>query len=383
MQYRTFPGIDKPVSILGFGAMRMPTKSAAPSDIDEEKAIAMIRHAIDNGVNYVDTAYVYHNSCSEGLLAKALKDGYREKVFLADKMPMWCAVKPEEGGLDAIFQRQLDRLETDVIDMYLLHNMNTPYWQMALDMNAVEWLQQKKAEGKVRYIGFSFHDTPEKFREILDAAPWDFCQIQLNFMDRDFQAGEEGLRYAASKGIPVVIMEPLKGGRLVNNIPPTVQEIWDSSPVQRTAPEWGLRWVANHPEVMCVLSGMNTIEQVEENLRIMKDAAPNSLTADEVALIEKAGDEYNNKIKASCTGCRYCLPCPMNIEIPRVINIYNQWHVFHDAIASKKYWELPDDRKPFNCVGCKACEGKCPQSLPIASVMREMTEIFQPEKLKK
>ncbi|MEL7655291.1 MAG: aldo/keto reductase, partial [Bacillota bacterium] len=326
MKYRTFEKTGEKISLLGFGTMRLPIVDGQFSKIDEKEATQMIRSAIDRGINYVDTAYMYHDGASEVAVGKALKDGYREKVLLADKMPVWMARTEED--VERIFNEQLARLDVDCIDMYLVHNINAAIWQRSLKFNTLAFLEKKKADGKIKQIGFSFHDEYEVFEEVIKAYPWDFCQIQLNYMDADFQAGVKGLKLAGSLNIPVIIMEPLKGGKLTDKLPKSIQTVWDQAPVKRTPAEWALRWVADFPEVLTILSGMSSMEQVDENIRILNEAEPNSLSAEEHKIIDSAASEYNKLIQYSCTGCKYCMPCPFKVDIPSIISYYNDWYLF-------------------------------------------------------
>ncbi len=377
MNFRYFKPAGQMVSLLGFGTMRLPVIDKTPSKIDEPAAIEMIRHAIDSGVNYIDTAYMYHGGNSESVTGKALKDGYRDKVLLADKMPVWLAKAPED--LCSIFDEQLKRLDTDHIDLYLIHNVTKGIWDRALKFGIFDFLEEKKAEGRIKHIGFSFHDDLDMFKKAIDAYPWDFCQIQLNYMDVRLQAGVEGLKYAGAKGIPVVIMEPLKGGKLTDAVPDSVRDLWASAKIKKTPAEWALRWVANFPEVVTILSGMTTIEQVRENIRILSDATPDSLSPDDLALISKASEEYNRLIKASCTACQYCMPCPAKLAIPDLLNYYNEWFLYGQnpkVLADFNMFIHPKAR-PSACTGCRACELKCPQHLPIADIMKEMAAIFE------
>lgn len=377
MKYREFTKAGKEISLLGFGTMRLPVIDGDDSNINEEEAIKMIRSAIDNGVNYVDTAYMYHGGNSEVVTGKALKDGYREKVFLADKMPVWFA--KEEEGIEKIFNQQFERLNVDCIDMYLVHNLTGAIWNIAKKFNTLKFLEKQKELGKIKYIGFSFHDDYPLFEEIIDAYPWDFCQIQLNYMDTDFQAGVKGLKLAATKGIPVVVMEPLKGGRITDALPETVSMLWDSAPIKRTPAEWALRWVADFPEVLTILSGMSNQSQLEENLRVLSQADANSLTAEEKDIITSVGNEYNNLIKYSCTACKYCLPCPAKINIPTAIQFYNDWFLFNEnpKVKIDYFTWLSEGKRASACTSCKACEGHCPQSLPISDIMKQATELFE------
>ena len=374
MQYRTFKKIDKEVSLLGMGCMRLP--ETEDGSVDEAEAIDIIRSAIDAGVNYVDTAYMYHNGMSEKVVGKALKDGYREKVLLADKMPIWLA--KDEEHMKKIFDKQLTHLETDCIDMYLVHNVGKAPWKRAKKLNLMPFLEEMKAQGKIKHIGFSFHDSYEFFEEMLEEYPWEFCQIQLNYMDKNIQAGVKGLKLAASKGLSVIIMEPLKGGRLTDAVPPSVQKLWDDFGTDRTPAQWAFKWLANMPEVTLMLSGMSAKAQLEENIRTLSADDIAELTDAEKELIDKASDEYNRLIKYSCTGCQYCMPCPQKLEIPKLITYLNDWNAYEQNPSTKFEYTtwIPDGRHASDCIGCKACEEKCPQKLPIAQAMKEAEEAF-------
>ncbi len=378
MKYREFKKAGKDISLLGFGTMRLPTIDGDDSKINEEEAIKMIRSAIDQGVNYVDTAYMYHGGNSEVVTGKALKDGYREKVWLADKLPVWLA-KEEDGGIEKVFEEQFQRLDVDCIDMYLVHNLTSSIWNIAKKYNTLEYLEKQRALGKIKYIGFSFHDEYPLFEEIIDAYPWDFCQIQLNYMDANFQAGVKGLKLAASKGIPVIVMEPLKGGRITDVLPESVAQLWDSAPIKRTPAEWALRWVSDFPEVLTILSGMNNQSQLEENLKILSEADANSLTSEEQEIIKSAGEEYNKLTQYSCTACKYCMPCAAKINIPTAIQYYNDWFLFNKnpKVKNDYFTWLPEGKRASACTECKACEGHCPQSLPISEIMKKTVELFE------
>ncbi len=380
MNYRYFKPAVTQISLLGFGTMRFPVLQGQSGSIDEDLAIKMLRHAIDSGVNYVDTAFMYHEGHSEVVTGKALKDGYREKVLLADKMPLWMAKSEED--MARIFDDQLKRLDVSIIDMYLVHNINEAIWARALKFNIFDFLEKKKAEGKIHFIGFSFHDELPLFKTVIDAYAWDFCQIQLNFMDIKVQAGVAGLKYAGEKGIPVIVMEPLKGGKLTDALPEIIADTWAKAEIKRSPAEWALRWVANFPEVLTILSGMSTMAQVDENLTILSHAGPNSLTDKEVAIIEQVSDEYNRLTKVSCTACQYCMPCPAKLSIPNLLNYYNEWFLYdqNPKIIKDFNMFIPEKLRPEACTGCRACEEKCPQHLPISDLMRDIAEEFQQKK---
>lgn len=371
MQYRKFgKKVDKEVSALGYGCMRLPIMP--DGSINEAEAIGQIRHAIDNGVNYMDTAYVYHGGKSEVVLGKALKDGYREKVYIADKMPVWEVKKYED--FDRILDEQLARLDTDHIDFYLLHALNKDSWNKVKELEPFKFLENAKANGKIKHIGFSFHDNAETFIEIVDSYDWDFCQIQYNYMDEFNQATVNGLRHASDKGLAVVIMEPLLGGKLAVIPPKEVQELWNTSETKRTPAEWSLSWIWNHPEVTLLLSGMNSISQIDENIAIASKVKANSLTDSEKELVYKVRDKFNELTKVKCTACRYCVDdCPMKIDIPRVFALYNEAAVYNTIKGSSNAYvnHIEKDHNASVCIECGQCEGMCPQQLTIREYLKD------------
>jgi predicted aldo/keto reductase-like oxidoreductase len=374
MKYRLNKKTGKDFSLLGFGAMRMPTLGGGV--IDEAQAISMIRYAIDNGVNYVDTAYVYQDGESEKVVGKALKDGYREKVTLATKIPAWPLKTLEDR--DKILNESLARLDVNYIDNYLVHDINEGSDPIFKKFEILDFMTAKKAEGKIKNIGFSYHgETYEFFKETVDSFDWDFVQIQLNYMDKEYQAGEAGLKYLASKGIPAVVMEPLRGGKLTDIIPDSIQALWDQTDTGYTPAEWALRWVANYPEVTTILSGMSSTAQVEENVRVLSEADANQLTENELGIIDKVADEYRARVPYGCTACEYCLPCPQKLEIPRIITFRNEATIYENPLPSKFAIRNFIEVRPSACIDCKQCEEKCPQHLPIAQIMTESAEMFE------
>ncbi|HUS69999.1 MAG TPA: aldo/keto reductase [Anaerolineae bacterium] len=378
MQYRTFRRLDWKASALGFGAMRLPTIDGDPARIDEAQATRMIRFAIDQGVNYVDTAYPYHQEMSEPFLGRALQDGYRERIRLATKLPCWHVESAED--FDRYLDEQLERLQTDHIDFYLLHGLNAESWTKVRDLGVLRWAERAIADDRFHHLGFSFHDRLEVFKEIVDASGlWQFCQIQYNFMDIEHQAGTEGLEYAAAKGLAVVIMEPLRGGLLARNIPPAVQEIWDGAPRQRTPADWALQWVWNHPEVSVVLSGMSTMEQVEQNIASASQSGPGTLTDAELALFDRVRGMYCELARIPCTDCRYCLPCPSGVNIPSVFEIYNEAKMYGDEEAARgSYSGLDEGQRADLCVECGDCLEKCPQQIEIPDWLARARDLLSP-----
>jgi len=331
MLYRKMPKTGDELSILGFGCMRLPVK--ADFLIDEERATRQLRYAIDHGVNYVDTAWPYHMGQSEPFVGRALADGYREKVRIATKLPSWLIESRED--MDKYLNAQLEKLRTDHIDYYLVHALVGDLWDKVEGLGIADFLNRAKADGRIRNAGFSFHGAGEDFARIVDAYPWDFCQIQYNFLDQKNQAGTKGLEYAAKKGLGVVIMEPLRGGNLTRNVPAAVQAIWDEAETKRTPAEWALRWIWNHPEVTVVLSGMSEEAHIDENLRIASEALPRSLTKEELSLITRVETKYRDILKVGCTGCRYCMPCPSGVNIPLCFEEYNNLYLVPNAEEEK------------------------------------------------
>jgi predicted aldo/keto reductase-like oxidoreductase len=363
MKYRTFGKLDWEPSALGFGAMRLPYSGDDRSKIVESEAINMMRYAFDHGVNYVDTAYPYHEGKSEAVVGKALK-GYREKVKLATKLPTW--LTKEYDDFDTYFSEQLKRLDTDYIDFYLLHALNEEKWPTMIDLNVFKWAEEKIDEGKIKYLGFSFHDSYEIFTQIVDYYDWTFCQIQYNYMDTDYQAGTKGLKYAADKGLAVVVMEPIRGGQLGMEPPEPIKKIWDSAQQKRTPADWALQWVWNQPEVSLLLSGMTTMQHVKENVVSAGVSGINTLKDAELDLIAKVKEKYSELCPIPCTQCKYCMPCPNDVRIPRIFEIYNEGIMYNKKeMAQRKYRWVEDEQKATACIECGECMEACPQNIDI------------------
>ncbi len=383
--YREMPTNGDRLSILGFGCMRLPEKDGT---IDEERATSQIRRAIDAGVNYVDTAWPYHAGQSEPFLGRALADGYRQRVKLATKLPSWMV--HERGDMDRFLDAQLERLQTDHIDYYLIHCLVGDLWDKIETLGVMDFLDQAKADGRIVNAGFSFHGAPDEFTRIVDAYPWDFCQIQYNYLDEENQAGTKGLEYAAAKGLGVIVMEPLRGGKLAAPIPDAVAAIWKKAKAQRTPVEWALRWIWNRPEVTVVLSGMNDDTHIDENLKIAAEGRAHSLSDAELSLVGRVEETYRRLMKAGCTGCRYCVPCPAGVGIPVCFELYNNLHMFADTAESKFMYAarlsgtITTGKSGYasQCVNCGQCLEKCPQHLDIPALLESVANDLEGPDLK-
>ena len=363
MRYREDKRFGNKLSQLGFGCMRFTKKMGAS---DREKAERELLRAIEGGVNYFDTAYIYPGS--EAALGAFLAKGYRDRVNIATKLPHYIVKRISDA--DKIFAEELSRLQTDYIDYYLMHMLTgIESWERMVNMGIKDWIARHKADGSIKRIGFSYHGGAEGFLKILDAYDWDFCQIQFNYMDENSQAGLSGLRAAASRNIPVIIMEPLRGGRLADGIPKGAKDIFAARPEGRSPAEWGLRWIWNHPEVTVVLSGMNSMEQVEENLRIASETEPDSMSESELAVFDEVRREINKSVKVPCTGCGYCMPCPQGVDIPTCFRCYNVRFSDGWFNGMREYimcTTLKNVRTNASlCIKCGKCEKHCPQSIKI------------------
>ncbi|NYB51076.1 MAG: aldo/keto reductase [Methanobacteriaceae archaeon] len=373
MNYRKIEINGDELSALGYGAMRLPTKNGR---INKEEAKKLIYYAIDHGVNIIDTAYPYHGGASESFLGEILTDQYREKVKIMTKMPSWSVKKYED--MEKYLDIQLEKLQTDCIDYYLIHNISMVSLKRLKKLGVFEFLEDAREKGKIINIGFSFHSDLDSFKKIVDSYPWDVCLIQYNYMDEKNQAGAEGLKYAHSKGISIFIMEPLKGGILAGEIPDEAKKIWDESETKRNPADWALRWVLNHPEVTTVFSGMGTMNQVKENLKVADETLPYSLTEDELELYERVKEVYTNLMKVDCTGCGYCMPCPRGVDIPRCFNLYNNQYMFNKSQSFDYLFTLGgvfsgQEAYAGLCNGCGRCVKACPQDLKIPELLVDVS----------
>lgn len=375
MEYRRMENLGISTSLLGFGCMRFPTN--ADGGIDEEKALAMIDRAYQAGVTYFDTAYPYHGGKSEVVTGKALARYPRDSYYLATKLPVWAVKAADDVG--RIFSEQLERLQKDYVDFYLMHALNGERWKFVKDLDILSYCEKLRADGKIRYLGFSFHDDYEAFEEIITSYKWDFCQIQLNYMDRDTQATVKGVELAQKLGIPIVVMEPVKGGSLANLPMDGIDEMFKKARPKASTSSWALRYAGSFDNVKVVLSGMTTMEQVEDNLSTFASFEP--LSEAERTIIEKVADALRRRVQNDCTGCRYCMPCPAGVDIPQCFHIWNQYHIYENVNEAKWKWvnAMEEAKKASNCVRCGRCEQVCPQHIAIredlARLQTELDEV--------
>ena len=366
MKYRKFRD-GALVSQVGLGCMRLPIVDGDTAHIDEKKAEEMMLYAVENGVNYFDSAYAYHGKMSEKFVGKVVKNNnLRDKVYLATKSPTWLV--REHNTYYTLFEEQLDNLQTDYVDFYLMHSLGAASWRNALKSDPLPFLDAIKQEGRARRIGFSFHDNLPAFKQIVDAYDWDFCQIQLNYMDENYQAGMKGLAYAAQKGLPVVVMEPLKGGQLASILTPQMQQILDENSVSLSLAGLGLKYLFDKPEVGCVLSGASNLAQLKENIEMASSADVGELRENEKKVIEELKAFYNARTKVPCTGCLYCIDdCPQRIPINSIFSMYNNMYIYDNPESSRVQFAMnvPDKRRPSACQDCGICEEKCPQGIAV------------------
>ena len=376
MQYRKFGSLDWEVSALGFGCMRLPSRKFSLMGVDEEEAIKIIHSGINQGINYIDTAWPYHMGESEKVLGRALQNGYREKVKLVTKLPMFMMRKTED--FDRFLNVQLERLQTETLDMYLFHALNAASFEKVKRLGLLKKMEEAKKEGRIQHIGFSFHDTAPVFKEIVDFYDWDMVQIQYNYMDTAIQATTDGLEYAHGKGIAVVIMEPVKGGTLANP-PAEALAVMNTAPVKRTPVDWALQFLWNRPEVALVLSGMSNQKMVDENCASADRSGINSLSTEEEAVIANLAEIYRRKILVPCTACEYCMPCPVGVNIPQNFAILNNVSLENSALrrwqTKRGYKKLVSSKEKLDsrnsngnasmCVNCGQCLEKCPQHIDI------------------
>lgn len=376
MQYRKNK-MNEDISILGYGCMRFSKKG---NSIDFEKAEKEILYAIDHGVNYFDTAYIYPGSevCLGDILSK---NHVREKVSIATKLPQYLI--KSKAGIDKYFAEQCKRLKTDYIDYYLMHMLtDLASWEKLCELGIKEWIEEKKSSGKIKQIGFSFHGNTDMFLKILNAYDWDFCQIQYNYMDEVSQAGRRGLEAAYKKGIPVIIMEPLRGGKLVDMLPDKAKELIKKNPKGYSPAEWAFRWLWEQSGVTCVLSGMNSLQMLDENIRIASEVSINEFSDEDHKMIHEIKDCINAKIKVPCTGCAYCMPCPKGVDIPGNFKCYNDMYMENKASGRHEFFQVLALRKEpaiaSQCIECGKCEKHCPQHIEIRKELKAADKALRP-----
>lgn len=379
MKYRKFGKLDWRASTLGFGIMRLPVKDKDYSAIIEEEAVKLVRYGIDNGINYLDTAWNYHRENSEGFLGKALADGYREKVRIATKMPCWLVEKPED--LDRFFDEQMQRLNVEHIDFYLLHALQRDWWDKMKKFNYIDWAERKMADGLIGHLGFSFHDKFPLFKQIIDDYDnWTLCMVQHNYMDAEKEAGLEGIQYAVDHGLAVIAMEPLRGGQLAKEPPPDVKEIFYRENKDRSPVEWALKWVWDQKNISLILSGMSTLEQLKQNLEAADTSDRGELTDTDHEAVAGVRRAYESRASIGCTDCRYCMPCPHGVAIPFIFDYFNTVKIYDDLrMAKAMYAFLGEDNNAAKCTLCGKCIEHCPQHLNIMNLLKECHALLYTE----
>ncbi len=382
MKYRTICDTMPEVSILGFGCMRFYRKDGTLDLMSSDKPVdtnlvdTLINTALERGINYFDTAYTYLGGMSESILGSILQGHKRQQSFIATKLPAW-KVK-ETDDFERFLHEQLKRLQTDCIDYYLVHSLSGKTWKQVYDLGILPFLDAIKKAGKVRAIGFSFHDLYSSFEPILDAYPWDFCQIQYNYLDTQYQAGRKGLLKAHEKGVGVISMEPLLGGKLATQLPTEAVSLLQKKNPDMTPAEWALRWVWNHPQIALLLSGMNQLDQLNENCTIADSADVAAMSKEEMVTIQEVKQIFDERIKVHCSGCAYCMPCPHGVNIPRVFALYNEAYRFDNPESAVwQYNSMPTEKRASACVACNECLSKCPHQLPISALMKDISDTFK------
>lgn len=382
MLYREMGGTGEKVSILGFGCMRLPIDGRY-EHVDRRKASALLDFALESGINYLDTAYTYHGinlregGDSEIFLGEYFQDkGIREDVYLSTKLPSWLA--NENGDFDKYLNSQLKRLQTDYIDFYLIHSVKERNWSHLEDLGVLDFLDSALSDGRIKYTGFSTHDSTDLFKDVVESYKWDMCLFQYNYLDENIQVGKEGLEYASSRHMGLAVMEPLKGGVLANYTPEEVKLIWEQAPVKRSPAEWAFRYLWNQPQISTVLSGMHNMQHLVENIFTAADGEPESLSIEELDLMDKVKKAYQDKIAVECSRCDYCMPCPNGVNIPGCLSYLNQAAMLHDTenLHTQYHFMLKDDEMANNCLGCGTCEELCTQKIPIREKMKQVKQEF-------
>lgn len=375
MNYRKIKNTPFETSILGLGCMRFPVIDGDYGKIDEPAAIEMIRYALDHGINYIDTAYPYHEENSERLVGKALQDGYREKAILVTKSPVWKVEKYED--FEKYLDEQLEKLQTDSIDIYLLHALNKERWDIIEPLGCLKFLDEMIEKGKIKAAAFSIHDDFEFYKKVMDSYDWTLSMIQMNYLDIDEQTTVKAIDYAEKKGVATAIMEPLKGGQLAN-LPDSINQIWHEDESKQNPVLRALKWAANFENVKVVLSGMSTLDQIKENIGYSDEMIANQLSQEELDLYTKVKETIDSRAQIPCTDCKYCMPCPEGVNIPGNFKLYNLSYMYEDVEARKETYQnkFNEEQKANACVACGACIPKCPQNIAIIDDLKKVHERF-------
>lgn len=382
MKYRSSAKSQREFSVLGYGCMRFPMSG---NKIDEAETEKLLKSSIERGVNYFDTAYIYHGGKSESLLGDLLNE-HKYEVMITTKLPQFIVRKSSD--IDKYFDAQMKRLKRDYVDYYFMHMLcDLRSWERLKRLGIEEWLQKKRESGQIKGIGFSYHGGPEEFKALVDAYDWDMCQIQYNYLDENNQAGRSGLVYASQKGLPVAIMEPLRGGNLVNSLPQEALKLFENAEPKFSPAQQGLRWIWNQSEPTVVLSGMSNFQQLDENIAVAETSEAGMLSEAELKMFENVKRAINSSIKVGCTGCRYCMPCPNGVNIPECFSCYNEKYTIGRKSSSMRYMQVTGafTQNPGNasrCTSCGACEKRCPQGIQIRKKLRETAKELEGIKFK-